>query len=179
MGRLQKFGANWVGFIGSVQMGLQALTGIRQTLRGSVQEFAEMEEHMSQVRKYTGMTTEQVHDLNEELKKIDTRTPREKLNDLAGDAGRLGIQSKRDVLDFVDAGTGKGYAHKEQGNNGNLEFQDPLYRIEHHLGEQRKKKRWFSPSWNISVRVLKERIAAMVGESFSGLFDNLTDRERR
>lgn len=53
--------------------------------------------------KYTGMAKEQVADLNEELKKMDTRTPREQLNALAGDAGRLGITTKEAVLEYVDA----------------------------------------------------------------------------
>ena len=62
-----------------------------------------MQEAESQVMKYTGMAKEQVADLNEELKKMDTRTPREQLNALAGDAGRLGITTKEAVLEYVDA----------------------------------------------------------------------------
>ena len=34
---------------------------------------------------------------------MDTRTARERLNELAGDAGRLGITAKNDVLEFVEA----------------------------------------------------------------------------
>ncbi len=34
---------------------------------------------------------------------MDTRTARAQLNDLAGDAGRLGITSKQQILDFVEA----------------------------------------------------------------------------
>ena len=45
----------------------------------------------------------EVESLNESFKKMETRTPREQLNALAADAGRLGIQSKKDVLDFVAA----------------------------------------------------------------------------
>ena len=48
-----------------------------------------------------GMTEEQVADLNEEFKKMDTRTGREQLNMLAEDAGKLGKKSKEDVLGFV------------------------------------------------------------------------------
>lgn len=80
-----------------------SVTGLSMAMRSSVQAYADMEEAESQVRKYTGMTTEQVKELNEELKKMDTRTARDKLNALAGDAGRLGITAKQDVLDFVDA----------------------------------------------------------------------------
>ena len=49
------------------------------------------------------MTRDEVKGLNEEFKEMDTRTAREKLNALAGDAGRLGITGKKDVLEFVDA----------------------------------------------------------------------------
>ena len=79
------------------------LTGMALTMRGCVNEFAEMEEAESQVTKYTGMTKEEVKALNEEFKKMDTRTPRTELNELAGTAGRLGIQAKEDVLEFVEA----------------------------------------------------------------------------
>ena len=69
-----------------------------------VQAFAQMDEAMSQVTKYTGMARDEVKGLNEDFKKMDTRTAREQLNALAGDAGRLGIQARDQVLDFVDAG---------------------------------------------------------------------------
>lgn len=82
---------------------IASLTGVAMTARKCVDEFAEMEEAEAQVMKYTGMTREEVKGLNEELKKMDTRTAREKLNALAGDAGRLGITGKKDVLEFVDA----------------------------------------------------------------------------
>ncbi|MBQ7349745.1 MAG: hypothetical protein IJW56_02540, partial [Bacteroides sp.] len=79
------------------------LTGMALTVRGCVDEFAEMEEAESQVTKYTGMAKDEVKALNEEFKKMDTRTPRTELNELAGTAGRLGIQAKEDVLEFVEA----------------------------------------------------------------------------
>lgn len=80
-----------------------ALTGVVLTARKCVDEYAEMEEAEAQVIKYTGMTRDEVKGLNEEFKEMDTRTAREKLNALAGDAGRLGITGKKDVLEFVDA----------------------------------------------------------------------------
>lgn len=91
-----KYGAMAAGAIASV-------TGLMLTARGCVDEFAQMEEAESQVIKYTGMTKDEVKELNEEFKKMDTRTPRDKLNALAGDAGRLGITGKKGVKEFVDA----------------------------------------------------------------------------
>lgn len=80
-----------------------SLTGVALTARKCVDEFAEMKEAESQVVKYTGMTEREVALLNEELKRMDTRTSREELNRLAGEAGRLGIQSREEVLKFVQA----------------------------------------------------------------------------
>ena len=88
---------------GGIFVLVQSISGISTTIRKSVEDFATMEEEMADVRKYTGMTTDQVRDLNEELKKMDTRTGREQLNQLAGSAGRLGLQSKKDILEFVEA----------------------------------------------------------------------------
>lgn len=58
---------------------------------------------MANVRKFTGLTEEQVEGLNDEFKKIDTRTPREELNKLAQEAGRLGKTSPEDIMGFVRA----------------------------------------------------------------------------
>lgn len=91
-----KYAAMGAGLVGT-------LTGVALTARKCVDEYAEMEEAEAQVIKYTGMTKDEVKGLNEEFKEMDTRTAREKLNALAGDAGRLGITGKKDVLEFVDA----------------------------------------------------------------------------
>ena len=89
---------NW----GAITQILGAITGLTMTMRKSVQNYATMEEEMANVRKYTGLATEGVEELNEELKKWDTRTQREDLNKLAGAAGRLGIQTKEGALEFAD-----------------------------------------------------------------------------
>lgn len=68
-----------------------------------VEEYAQIEQAYVDVTKYTGLTREEVLSLNEAFKRMDTATPRQRLNELAADAGRLGLQSKQDVLDFVEA----------------------------------------------------------------------------
>ena len=98
-----KFGNDWVGIIGSIQMGWDVISNIKATGSAVVNAYAEMAEAESQVIKYTGMTADEVRELNEEFKKMDTRTGRDQLNALAGDAGRLGITGKKAVLDFVEA----------------------------------------------------------------------------
>lgn len=90
---------NW----GAITQILGAVTGLTMTMRKAVQDYATMEEEMANVRKYTGLADEGVKELNDDLKKMNTRTSREELNQLAGSAGRLGIQAKDSILEFVDA----------------------------------------------------------------------------
>ena len=99
----RSMGERWVGAVTVVKDSIEAVAAVMSKMRAYVDEFAEMQEHMSGVVKYTGLSAEAVDDLNESFKNLDTRTPRAALNDLAADAGRLGIQSKEEVLDFVDA----------------------------------------------------------------------------
>lgn len=101
--RFAKWGQKWVGIVTTFSLGKDLANQVVGTARQYVQAYATMQEAESQVIKYTGMTREEVADLNEELKKMDTRTPREQLNALAGDAGRLGITTKEAVLEYVDA----------------------------------------------------------------------------
>lgn len=68
-----------------------------------VRDYASMEEAQAQVIKYTGMEREEVAKLNEEFKKFDTRTAREELNRLAGEAGKLNITAREEVAGYVDA----------------------------------------------------------------------------
>ena len=90
---------NW----GAITQTLAAYSGLREVVKGSVEAFAEMDQEMNNVRKYTGQSIEEVERMNETFKRMDTRTPREQLNQLAGSAGRLGITSTAAVLEFVDA----------------------------------------------------------------------------
>lgn len=102
-GWLTRFNNRFTKWGALVTSAVAGITGLTFTIRKATAGYAEMEEAESQVIKYTGMTKEQVKSLNEDLKNMDTRTARERLNALAGDAGRLGKTSKKDVLDFIDA----------------------------------------------------------------------------
>ena len=99
--------SKFVGFLnnnwGAMTQGLASLSGVSFVIRKCSADFAKMDEQMVDVIKYTGLTKRQVEDLNEAFKQMDTRTSREKLNQLAGDAGRLGITSQKAVGEFVDA----------------------------------------------------------------------------
>lgn len=89
---------NW----GALTQVLGSLTALTVTLKASAQAYADMEESMANVRKYTGQTDGEVRRMNEDFKRMDTRTAREQLNELAGSAGRLGITSKDMIEEFVD-----------------------------------------------------------------------------
>ena len=97
-----------------------AATGIIMAGRSAVKAFADMDAEMANVRKFTGMTEEQVKNLNEEFKKMDTRSSREQLNILAEEAGKLGKQSKEDVLGFVKAADQINVALNELGDDATL-----------------------------------------------------------
>ena len=81
---------------------IAAISGITFTVKKCVEEYAKMDDEMTNVRKYTGQAADEVERMNEDLKKMDTRTPRQKLNQLAEDAGRLGITSTAAIEEFVD-----------------------------------------------------------------------------
>lgn len=68
-----------------------------------VEAYATLDDAMTDVVKYTGMTRQEVEELNEAFAAMDTRTPVTELNRLAGEAGKLGISSKASVLEFVEA----------------------------------------------------------------------------
>lgn len=98
--RLKGSFSNWgMSMAGAVA----SFTGLKMAANQAVEAFAEMEAEMANVRKYTGMTAEEVERLNEAFKGMDTRTSREDLNKLAQEAGRLGLQNEEDVLGFVKA----------------------------------------------------------------------------
>lgn len=98
-----KRSADWFNRMQGIALGaVAAISGITFTVKKCVEEYATMDDEMTNVRKYTGQAAEEVERMNEDFKKMDTRTPRQKLNQLAEDAGRLGITSTAAVEEFVD-----------------------------------------------------------------------------
>ena len=98
--RINDFVDKW----GNIMAGVAAVgTGLVMAGRKAVNAFAEMDAEMANVRKFTGLADDEVKELNESFKQMDTRTSREDLNKLAEEAGRLGKSSKEDVLGFVKA----------------------------------------------------------------------------
>lgn len=95
----QRLNNNW----GAMTQAWGAFTGLTDTVRQTTAAFAEMDQEMVNVQKYTGQTKEEVVAMNEDFKRMNTRTAREELNQLAGSAGRLGITATSDIEEFVDA----------------------------------------------------------------------------
>ena len=87
----------------AITMSLAAISGLTMSGRNAVQSYADMEGEMASVRKFTGMTMEEIEKLNESFKTMDTRSSREQLNKLAQEAGKLGITSQDAVLEYVRA----------------------------------------------------------------------------
>ena len=95
--------ADWSNRMQGIALGaVAAISGITFTVKKCVEEYAKMDDEMTNVRKYTGQAADEVERMNEDFKKMDTRTPRQKLNQLAEDAGRLGITSTAAIEEFVD-----------------------------------------------------------------------------
>ena len=103
MDRVAEWNSKWMGLMLNLQAGLQIITGLRQGMQSLVAEFAEIEEQLANTRKYTGMSVDEVEQLNLAFRNMDTRTSREKLNELAQEAGRLGKNTLEDVQGYVEA----------------------------------------------------------------------------
>ena len=75
---------------------------------------------------------------------------------------------------YQDVGTGNGYS---KGNGGYLEFLDPA---NDNGRKHRKPREWFSRAYFASVMVLKEEMAYMYGEEFTGLLvDKIEEANRK
>ena len=95
-----------------------AITGVAMSFKQMIGGNAELSDSLSDVAKTTGLTTKEVKSLYKELGKIDTRTPRKELLDLAYVAGKLGYTGEAEILGFVKAANQIGVAlSKDLGGN--------------------------------------------------------------
>ncbi len=108
---------------------LATITGITFTFRKLSQDAAAMEDVYADVMKTTGKTREEVGAMNEEFKKIDTRTGREELNKIAEVGGRLGI-AKEDIFEFTKAIDVANVALGDSFAGGAEEISDKLGKIQ-------------------------------------------------
>jgi len=97
--RIVMLGAGIGGWIETFQQ----LNQTAMDLKKLATDLAAMDDVYASVQKYANLTRDEVLQLNEEFKKMDTRTSREELNRLAGEAGKLGIEGVQNLKDFVAA----------------------------------------------------------------------------
>lgn len=93
--------------VANVLQAAQAVMAMGDAAIGSVKDlardFAELDDVYADVIKTTGLTHKEVEALNDSFQQMDTRTSREQLNQLAYEAGKLGINTKESVEQFVSA----------------------------------------------------------------------------
>lgn len=78
-----------------------ALQTVLSYVGGIVTGSAKIADELSDIEKTTGLTKDQVLEVNKELSKIDTRTSASGLRQLAEEAGKLGKDSVEDIVKFV------------------------------------------------------------------------------
>lgn len=88
------------GMIAVAALGFDYLIG---KIGNVIQRNAELSDSFADVARYTNLTDQEVIDLNKSLSQINTRTARKDLLGYAGDAGKLGITGKKNILEFVQA----------------------------------------------------------------------------
>lgn len=96
--KIDKIFNDWSG---SILAAAAALATFIMAGRQAVSDFAELDQEMANVMKFTSMSREQVEALNAEMAKMDTRTSILKLNEYAEDAGKLGMKTIEDIMGYV------------------------------------------------------------------------------
>jgi len=90
-------------YMGIGAAAIASIAGISMTIKSAMKAYTDFDDKLSDVRKTTGLTADEVKRLSEELSKIDTRTSQLELLDLARVAGKLGITGEENILGFVRA----------------------------------------------------------------------------
>lgn len=83
---------------------LELINQLRQFVIASFEINRQLSDQIASIEKTTGIAGDDLANLVNEIKRIDTRSSVEQLNKLASAAGRLGLKSQEDVLGFVRAG---------------------------------------------------------------------------
>ncbi|WP_303181744.1 phage tail tape measure protein [uncultured Butyricimonas sp.] len=96
-----------------VVSGLASLTGVVLGIKSAINKYVEFTDVLADVRKTTGLTEKGVLQLNDALRKIDTRSSQEELMGLARIGGKLGIEGKENLEGFVRAADKINIALKE------------------------------------------------------------------
>lgn len=117
---LQNMASRFNHYIGVITAGFATMYAAVSGVKKAINDFAEFDDKVADVMKTTGLYRSEVIELNEEFKKIDTRTAQNDLLGLARVAGKLGIEGQEDILGFVRATDQIGVALAED-LGGNVE----------------------------------------------------------
>jgi TP901 family phage tail tape measure protein len=98
-GLANAFNKYWPVIMGTIG----SIAGLVFSVKAVTDEFAQFDDKLTDIMKTTGLTREEVVALDADLQKINTRTARTELLDLAYVAGKLGITSRQEILEFVRA----------------------------------------------------------------------------
>lgn len=98
---LQRVNRGFNEWSATIATAAAAVTGLVMAGRSAVNAYAELEQEMANVQKFTSLPMEKVKELNEEMKKMNTRTSLIELNKYAEDAGKLGMKSIEDIMGYV------------------------------------------------------------------------------
>lgn len=90
-------------YIGLITAGFASLTAVFSGISRAKRAFQEWDESIANAMKTTQLSREEMLELDKELKKLDTRTSQNNLLGLARTAGKLGIEGKDNILQFVSA----------------------------------------------------------------------------
>ena len=90
-------------YIGLITAGFATLTAVFSGVNRAKESFKEWDEAIADAMKTTQLSREEMLLLNVDLKKIDTRTSQNRLLGLTRIAGKLGIDGRDSILQFVNA----------------------------------------------------------------------------
>lgn len=96
-----------------VVSGMASLTGVVLGIKSTINKYVEFTDVLADVMKTTNLAAEEIKILNDEIKKIDTRSSQEELMGLARIGGKLGIEGRDNLLGFVRAADQINVALKE------------------------------------------------------------------
>jgi len=82
--------------------GIAVITGFALSIKSMIAAQGELDDSLADIRKTTQMSAAEVQNLNKQLGKIDTRTSRQDLREMAVVAGQLGF-AKDSVYEFVES----------------------------------------------------------------------------
>lgn len=83
------------------QLLTQAGSWVMQAIPQMIRKNAELADSFADVKRYTNLTATEVEELDKKLMSFNTRTSREELLRLAGEAGKIGIEGVDNIAKFV------------------------------------------------------------------------------